>query len=121
VARQILSVFKDQRVCLMVDTTKVGFNHRRLVIGLAYRHRTLPLVWSVHEGARGHTTLEAQLALFQQVAALLPPGADVMVLSDTEFQHVPCCASSVAGSSTSLFVNKSGSRSMSRGKDGDIW
>lgn len=89
IARQILSVFKDQRVYLIVDTTKVGFNHRMLVIGLAYRHRTLPLVWSVHEGARGHTTLEAQLALFQQVAALLPPGADVMVLGDTEFQHVP--------------------------------
>lgn len=88
-ARQILSVFADQQVRLMIDTTKVGFNHRLLVIGLAYRQRTLPLVWSVHTGSRGHTTTAEQLALFKQVAAWLSPGADVLVLGDTEFQQVP--------------------------------
>jgi hypothetical protein len=87
-ARQILSVFEGQQVRLIIDTTKVGFDHRLLVIGLAYRHRTLPLAWSVHEGSRGHTTAAEQLALFKRVAALLPPDADVLVLGDTEFQHV---------------------------------
>ena len=88
VARQILAVFADQQVRLMIDTTKVGFHHRLLMIGLAYRHRTLPLVWSVHEGSRGHTTTAEQLALFQQVAAWLPRDADVLVLGDTEFQRI---------------------------------
>jgi hypothetical protein len=88
-ARRILSVFAHQQVRLIIDTTKLGFNHRLLMIGLAYRHRTLPLAWSVHEGSRGHTTSAEQLALFRQVATLLPPGADVWVLGDTEFQHVP--------------------------------
>lgn len=88
-ARQILSVFAGQQIRLIIDTTKVGFSHRLLVIGLAYRQRALPLAWSVHEGARGHTTTAEQLALFKQVAALLPSGADVVVLGDTEFQHVP--------------------------------
>lgn len=88
-ARQILAVFEGQQVRLVIDTTKVGFDHRLLVIGLVYRQRTLPLAWSVHPGARGHTTAAEQKALFQRVAALLPPGADVVVLGDSEFQHVP--------------------------------
>lgn len=88
-ARHMLSVFKDQRIYLIIDTTKVGFDHRMLVLSLAYRHRALPLVWSVHPGSRGHTTVAQQLALFQQVAAWLPPDADVVVLGDTEFEHVP--------------------------------
>jgi len=71
-AEQLVAPFARQRVRLVIDATKVGPSHRLLVIGLAYRKRTLPLVWSVHAGVRGHTSVAAQVALFAQVARLLP-------------------------------------------------
>ncbi|MCA9973815.1 MAG: transposase, partial [Anaerolineales bacterium] len=69
--------------------TQIGRNHRLLMIGLTYRKRTLPLAWSVHEGGRGHTTAQEQIALFGQIRFLIPASADVWVIGDTEFQHVP--------------------------------
>ena len=89
IARRLIAPFAGRRLRLVVDVTKVGFNHRLMVIGLAYRKRTLPLAWSVHQGSRGHTTVEEQLALFQAVAGLIPSNTEVWVLGDTEFQHVP--------------------------------
>ncbi len=89
IAEHLVAPFAGQRLRLVVDTTKVGFGYRLLVMGIAYRKRTLPLAWSVHKGERGHTPVKAQLALFRRVAALLPRDAEIWVLGDTEFQHVP--------------------------------
>jgi hypothetical protein len=89
VVRQLLAPFAGLTIRLVIDVTKVGFSHRLMMIGLAYRKRTLPLRWSVHEGTRGHTTVQEQLALFEEVAKLLPRDCEVWVLGDTEFQHVP--------------------------------
>ena len=89
VAEQLVAPFAGQRMRLVIDATKVGFGHRLLVVGITYRKRTLPLAWSVHEGVRGHTPVKAQRSLFARVAALLPRDAEVWVLGDTEFQHVP--------------------------------
>lgn len=88
-AKQLLSTFAGKQLRLVIDGTKVGFNHRLLVIGLAYRKRTLPLVWSVHEGSKGHITTSEQIALFQEVRTLIPRSAEVLVLGDSAFQHVP--------------------------------
>lgn len=87
--RQLIDTFADKRLCLVVDCTQVGFNHRLLMIGLAYRKRTLPLAWSVHQGRKGHVTTAAQIALFEQIRFLIPASAEVWVLGDTAFQHVP--------------------------------
>jgi hypothetical protein len=89
IARQLVAPFAGLRVRLIIDVTKLGFNHRLMTIGLAYRKRALPLVWSIHAGARGHTSVNEQLALFERVAKLLPRSCEVWVLGDTEFQHVP--------------------------------
>jgi len=89
VVAQLVAVFADQRIRLVVDVTKLGFNHRLLVIGIAYRKRTLPLIWEVYEGSRGHLPVQEQLRMFRAVAKLLPQNCEVWVLGDTEFQHVP--------------------------------
>ena len=73
---------------LVVDTTKVGFYHRVLSIGVAFKKRTLPLVWSVRKGRKGHTKIDEQLVLFKKVAKILPEKADIWVVGDTEFQSV---------------------------------
>ena len=88
-ASQLLATFANKQLRLVIDCTQVGFNPRLLMIGLAYRKRTLPLAWSVHEGSKGHVTTQAQIALFEQIRWLIPPGADVWVIGDTAFEHVP--------------------------------
>jgi hypothetical protein len=89
VAEQLLAASAGKRLRLVVDCTKVGFNHRLLVIGLAYRRRTLPLIWSVHKGPKGHVSSEEQLALFKAIRPLIPRSSEVWVLGDTGFQTVP--------------------------------
>lgn len=74
---------------LVIDCTKVGFDFRLMTISLAYRRRTLPLVWSVHRGRKGHTTVGQQLALFRYVRQLIPMQCEVWVMGDTGFQTVP--------------------------------
>ena len=47
-------------ITLVIDSTKAGF-YRRLSIGMTFKKRTLPLVWSVHRGSKGQTKVEEQL------------------------------------------------------------
>ena len=87
-AVQLVSNFAGKRIRLVIDCTKIGFNYRLMTISLAYKKRSLPLVWSVHRGRKGHTTVTEQLALFKYVQQLLPKQAEVWVVGDTGFQSV---------------------------------
>jgi hypothetical protein len=75
-------------ITLIVDTTKVGFDHRLLSIGVAFKKRTLPLVWSIRRGRKGHTKVDEQLTLFKKAAQILPPNSEIWVIGDTEFQSI---------------------------------
>jgi hypothetical protein len=70
---------------LSIDSSKVGRNCLLLVIGLVYKKRVIPLAWLVYKGSKGHSGLDKQLALLNQVAALLPAGAAVILTGDAEF------------------------------------
>ena len=87
-AEQIVQSFAGRRMFIPVDTTKVGFNHRLLTIGVAFKKRVLPLAWSVERGEKGHTSQGTQIGLFRYVARLLPKSTNVWVLGDTEFQSL---------------------------------
>lgn len=86
IASDLLAYCAKERIRLIIDTTKVGFGYRLMTIGLAYRSRTLPLVWSVHRGAKGHTAVSDQIALFEAIRHLVPAEAKVWVMGDTEFE-----------------------------------
>ena len=88
IAQEIVGHLPVGPITLVVDTTKVGFYHRVLTIGVAFKKRTLPLVWSVRRGRKGHTKVEEQLALFKKVAKMIPKNAEIWVVGDTEFQSV---------------------------------
>jgi hypothetical protein len=88
VAAEIISRLPAGPLTLVVDTTKVGFYHRVLTIGVAFKKRTLPLVWSVRRGRKGHTKVDEQLTLFKKVAKMLPKKTEIWVVGDTEFQSV---------------------------------
>jgi hypothetical protein len=49
----------------------------------------MPLVWSVHQGRKGHVKVNEQLALFEKARRLLPPNSEIWVMGDSGFQYVP--------------------------------
>jgi hypothetical protein len=73
---------------LIVDGTKIGFGHQLLIVCLAYRKRAIPIAWTWVKQVRGHSTARKQLALLAYVRKLLPRGAAVFLVGDTEFGPV---------------------------------
>lgn len=85
----IIQVLAHHEIRLLVDCTKIGFNHRLMSISIAYRRRAIPLVWSVHRGRKGDVSVEEQITLFKQLRYLIPRSATVWVYGDCGFQYVP--------------------------------
>lgn len=76
---------------LIVDGSKVGFKHRLLMVGLAYRKRAIPIAWSWVRSEKGHCSSYKQRALLGYVRRLMPDGATaarVSVVGDSEFGAV---------------------------------
>ncbi len=87
IARQWLQVaFRSLgEIRLLLDGTKIGFGHQLLIVCLAYRKRAIPIAWTWVKHVRGHSTAGKQLALLGYVRKLLPRGAAVVLVGDTEF------------------------------------
>jgi hypothetical protein len=75
-------------VRLIVDGTKVGFGHQLLMVSLAYRCRAVPIAWTWVKYVRGHSSGKQQISLLKYVGTLLPNGAPVFVVGDSEFGSI---------------------------------
>jgi hypothetical protein len=73
---------------LIVDGTKIGFAHQLLMVSLAYRRRAVPIAWTWVKYVRGHSSAEQQIRLLKYVGSLLPKGAPVFVVGDSEFGSI---------------------------------
>jgi hypothetical protein len=74
---------------LILDGSKVGFDHRLLMVGLAYRRRAIPVAWSWVRSEKGHSSAYKQRALLGYVRRLVPDRAGrVLVVGDSEFGAV---------------------------------
>jgi hypothetical protein len=73
---------------LIVDGTKIGFGHQLLIVSLAYRKRAIPIAWDWVTYVKGHSNASKQLALLAYVRSLLPAGAAVFLVGDSEFGSV---------------------------------
>lgn len=77
-----------REIHLIVDGTKVGFGHQLLMVSLAYHRRAIPIAWTWVKHVRGHSTGDKQIALLAYVKTLIPRGAAVFLVGDTEFGPV---------------------------------
>lgn len=75
------------QVALILDGSKVSFNHQLLLVAVAYHGRALPIAWTWVAQARGHSTQTQQVALLSYVRSLLIPEQSVSLVGDTEFGH----------------------------------
>ena len=73
---------------LIVDGTKVGFGHQLLMVSLAYRCRAVPIAWTWVNYVRGHSSGKQQISLLKYVGSLLPKGAPVFLVGDSEFGSI---------------------------------
>jgi hypothetical protein len=73
---------------LIVDGTKIGFGHQLLIVCLTYRKRAIPIAWTWVKHIKGHSPARQQLALLCYVRTLLPAGAAVFLVGDSEFGSV---------------------------------
>jgi hypothetical protein len=83
----IQSASSGGTVHLVIDSTKVSANHRQIMVAVAYQRRALPIMWDWVNYARGHCTIQAQIALLSQIQALIPDGIQVSLVGDGEFNH----------------------------------
>jgi hypothetical protein len=70
---------------LIIDATKVAQNHQLLMLSLAHRRRSLPIVWTWIRSVKGHSSERKQAALLQYAHDLIPSGVTVVVTGDSEF------------------------------------
>lgn len=81
----LLSASQAGRVNLIIDTTKVAFGFRLVMVSLAYRRRSLPIAWTWLKGSRGHSSTATQVKLLGYVQRLLPRHPQVSLVGDSEF------------------------------------
>lgn len=81
----ILASLSQERLVLVIDSTKIGGRCLCLLVSVIYKSRALPLGWVVYKGKKGHSSEALQLALLQTVQTLLPPEREVIILGDGEF------------------------------------
>jgi hypothetical protein len=79
---------KIGEIHLIMDGTKVGFGHQLLMVSMAYRKRSIPITWTWVKHVRGHSTGDKQIALLSYAKTLIPRGAAVFLVGDTEFGPV---------------------------------
>ena len=84
-AERLLAHLAFQTLVLIIDGSVVGRGCVALMIHVVYKGRALPLAWVVRRGKKGHFPEALHIELMEQVQELIPPGAQVVVLGDGEF------------------------------------
>lgn len=81
----LLQGLAQQTLVLVIDGSTVGRGCVTLMVSVVYKSRTLPLVWVVRKGKKGHFPENIHVELIEAVQELIPAGAGVVVLGDGEF------------------------------------
>ena len=88
-AQEILAKLASIRsLVFMIDGSDVGHNCITLMISLVYRKRSLPIVWLVVEGSKGHLPERLHLELLEMLQLVLPADYQAVFLGDGEFDGV---------------------------------
>lgn len=84
--RGLFRHWPDKEVNLVMDRTDIEREKSILLLGVAFKHRVIPLTWRVLPF--GGTSAEQQKELLQEIAPYLPANKRVMFYGDTEFRAV---------------------------------
>lgn len=83
---------KHGGVHLIIDGSQMGKDHCALMVSIAFRKRSIPLLWLVKKQPKGHFESKVHVALMKSVSELLlpllPQDVGVTVLGDGEFDSI---------------------------------
>lgn len=88
VVAPILQQLAGQPSRLVLDVPPVGLNHRMTMVGVQYRGRTLPLIWEVFEGTKGHVGFQTHIRLLRRLKDWLPADSPVEVVADAGYESL---------------------------------
>ena len=81
----VLTSLAHQPLVLVIDGSVTGRGCVTLMVSLVYQQRALPLLWVTRKGKKGHFPETLHVELIKAVQDILPPGREVIVLGDGEF------------------------------------
>lgn len=70
---------------LALDASAVGQGCLALLVNVVHQERALPLGYVVVKGKKGHLSEQTDLAMVAQVQPLIPSQAQVVLVTDGEF------------------------------------
>jgi Transposase DDE domain len=83
--RAVLAGLAHLPLTILLDGTSAGRGCVVLMASVVYRSRTIPLLWLVVKGKKGHLPEALHCALICRLREVLPAHADVLLLGDGEF------------------------------------
>jgi hypothetical protein len=86
--QELLAHLSAHTLVLAIDGSDVGRHCVTLLVSLIYQKRAIPLLWLVRTGSKGHFPAEMHIDLLNELQALLPDDAAVILLGDGEFDSV---------------------------------
>lgn len=84
-AKQILQALAHLPLVVVMDSSQVGRNCMVLMVGVVYKKRSLPLVWLVYSGKKGHTTAERHIQVLEKLKLLLSEDVELVLMGDAEY------------------------------------
>jgi len=81
----------SEHLRLLIDTTKLPSTRQILMVAIAYRRRSIPLIRKVMRRT-GATDSDTQHSLLEALAAWLPNGLDTILIGDGEFHSIDLMA-----------------------------
>ncbi len=84
--RKMFAYWPDKEVGLVMDRTDIERDKSILLLGVAFKHRVVPLTWRVLPF--GGTGAELQESLLREIKPYLPSEKRVMFYGDSEFRAV---------------------------------
>lgn len=84
-AANLLRGLAGHTLVLTMDSSTIGRGCQVLMVAVVYHQRAIPIAWVVYKGKKGHAPAATHIQVLQQVIPLIPPGADVILVADGEY------------------------------------
>jgi len=88
VGELLTKLAESRELVFVIDGSEVGHHCITLMISLIFGKRTLPIIWLVVRGCKGHLPEDLHLDLLSKLQAILPVGCQAIFLGDGEFDGI---------------------------------
>lgn len=88
VGELLTKLAESRELVFVIDGSEVGHHCITLMISLIFGKRTLPIIWLVVRGCKGHLPEDLHLDLLSKLQTILPAGCQAIFLGDGEFDGV---------------------------------